>query len=112
MSESTELPLEERDYTGPARRSRVLARRGERERDTEKGVSSPRLDSTPRPARSRARACDGEEERTIGERERTQLSLFDVSLFVIALEGTPERRRRRRTSYHYYDDLRAGEITR
>lgn len=97
VSESTELPLEERGITRD-RRVVVVYSRGEvRERETRKKVS-PRLASIPHAsscavARARVRRRGGK--RTIGERERTQLSLFDVSLFVIALEGTPERRRRR-----------------
>lgn len=74
-------------YTGPARRSRVLARRGERERH---GKRCP-LASIPRlvlRGRARARATERRNEQ---EREDTALSSRRLS--VIALEGTPERRR-------------------
>lgn len=78
------------------RRVVVVYSRGEA-RETRKTGVVHRLDSTPRPARSRARACDGEERNENKKREERgyrSLSLSSTSsLPVIALEGTPERRR-------------------
>lgn len=110
VSESTELPLEGLS-TGPARRSRVLARRGERRHGRRCPLASiPRLvlRAVAR-ARVRRRGGGGTNEK----RGRIPLSLRR-SLSVIALEGTPERRRRRRRDLDHAtpDDLRAGEITR